>query len=378
MNPVQLPTDLLAALTSAFARPMELPLEDESFNQLALRIFEWQFAHNTPYAAYCSRRRRSPDRIEHWTEIPAVPTAAFKEVALCAGSATDAEAVFRTSGTTRGGERRGTHYVMDISIYHGALLPNFAAMVVPDGIRPVMLSLMPRPRDLPDSSLAHMIATVIETLGSERSGWFATLAQGIDETRLRQALHDAQQRGDPVCLLGTSSSFVHWMDSLRATGTRYRLPDGSRLMDTGGFKGKGREVSPAELQAASFEWLGIASDYCINEYGMTELCSQFYDSALRDRVVRRLARERRKIVPPWVRTRVVDPETLQPLPPGRTGLLCHYDLANAGSVIAIQTEDMGVQLDEGFSLTGRAAGAPPRGCSLAMDELLAAVKERNA
>jgi hypothetical protein len=111
---------------------------------------------------------------------------------------------------------------------------------------------------------------------------------------------------------------------------------------------------------------------------MTELCSQFYDSALRDRVVRRLTRERRKIAPPWVRTRVVDPETLQPLPPGRTGLLCHYDLANTGSVIAIQTEDMGVQLEEGFSLTGRAAGAPPRGCSLAMDELLAAVKERNA
>jgi hypothetical protein len=77
-----------------------------------------------------------------------------------------------------------------------------------------------------------------------------------------------------------------------------------------------------------------------------------------------------------VRTRVVDPVTLDPLPAGREGLLQHFDLANIGSVIAVQTEDVGVMQDDGFVVIGRAAGATPRGCSIAMDELLSAVRER--
>jgi hypothetical protein len=78
--------------------------------------------------------------------------------------------------------------------------------------------------------------------------------------------------------------------------------------------------------------------------------------------------------PAWVRTRVVDPDTLEPVSPGSTGLLQHFDVANTGSVMAIQTEDMGVVEGEGFRLLGRATGAPPRGCSIAMDELLSAAR----
>ncbi len=376
MSPVTPPRALLAALDAALARPPGTRLEDAQFNALATAAFAWQFERNRPYAAYCERRGRTPDRVTSWLDIPAVPTAAFKHAVLVAGRAADAEAVFRTSGTTRGEQRRGSHYVLDLSLYHCSLLPAFAAMVLPDGARLAMFSLVPPPRDLPDSSLAHMIATVMEQLGSRRSGWFASTAHGIAGDTLDEALHEAQRAGEPVCLLGTASAFVHWTDELLAKQRRYRLPAGSRLMDTGGFKGRGRDVGEDALRALYLERCAIPPTHCVNEYGMTELCSQFYDSTLFERVRSGAAGNRRKLAPPWVRTLVVDPETLEPLPAGATGLLRHVDLANLGSVLAVQTEDMGILVDDGFRVLGRAAGAEPRGCSLAMDELLLALQER--
>lgn len=81
------------------------------------------------------------------------------------------------------------------------------------------------------------------------------------------------------------------------------------------------------------------------------------------------SRVRFKEVPPWVRTRILDPATLEEVPPGEVGLLTHYDLANCGSVIAIETEDLGFRIEEGFEVLGRAPGAEARGCSLTIEEL---------
>ena len=107
----------------------------------------------------------------------------------------------------------------------------------------------------------------------------------------------------------------------------------------------------------------------VNEYGMTELLSQFYDVSAAETSGKTLE-VRRHVPPAWVRTRVLDPNTLSALPIGEPGLLCHYDLANAGSVMAVLTEDLGVAVGDGFRLLGRVQGAEPRGCSIAMDELL--------
>ncbi len=148
-----------------------------------------------------------------------------------------------------------------------------------------------------------------------------------------------------------------------------RLPDGSRVMETGGFKGRSRTVPRKELYAAIDSRLGIPSDRIVNEYGMTELLSQLYEPVL-------TGGPRLHHPPPWVRTRVLDPATLDPLPPGREGLLCHFDLANLGSVCCVLTEDLGVEHPEaeghGFRVLGRNPGAEPRGCSLAMDDLMTA------
>jgi Acyl-protein synthetase, LuxE len=366
---------LRSILVDLFHHSIDEPIDDEIFNRAALRVFQYQFTRNSAYAAFCVRRERDPDHIDHWSAIPAVPTAAFKEVPLVTGSPETAEAIFRTSGTTAGPEKRGVHYVLDVSIYHFSLIPNFAACVLPDGAELRLLSLIPSGAELPDSSLSHMLSVLVDRLGAPDSGFFASASHGIGDERIAAALERAEADDAPVCLIGTSFAFVHWLDRLAARGDRYALPAGSRLMDTGGYKGRSREVDADEMRQRYYEMLGVPPSHCVNEYGMTEMCSQFYDSALRD-AVRGRERIRHKLVPPWVRTRVVDPETLEPVAPGTVGLLQHFDLANLNSVMAIQTEDAGYAVDGGFHLIGRAPGATPRGCSIAMDLLLDAVSEQ--
>ncbi len=354
----------------ALCRDGMQPVADDVFDDVARRVFRYQVDHDRALAAFA--RSRGAGEVSHWTEIPGVPTAAFKELALAVGEPDEVQAVFHTSGTTRGSQRRGAHYVRDLALYRASLLPTFEAFLLPDGVRPHMMSLVPHPSDVPDSSLSYMVGAVMDELAAD-GHWFAG-PEGLDIAGLERAL--AKTAG-PVCLLGTSAAFIHWLDDLAARGRSLNLPEGSRLMDTGGFKGRGRVVPAETLRAEYGRRLGIPDEACVNEYGMTEMLSQFYDSTLWDRVHGASRRApRRKLGPPWVRTLVVDPETLEPVPQGAVGLLRHYDLANAASVLGVQTEDVGRVQDDGFVLLGRAAGAPPRGCSLAMDQLLNATQGR--
>ena len=345
-------------------------MTEEEFDRLARAVFAHQFACNPPYRAFCERRGVSPATVAHWGEVPAVPTDAFKAAALVCGDPADAAAAFRTSGTTAGPERRGTHYLPDLALYDTALRAGFRAHLLPDGARPRILSLIPRPREMPDSSLSHMAGAVVADFGSAESGWYVSPEDGIDHSGLQDALQRAEAAGEPVCILGTAFALVHWLDALQEGGTRHRLPPGSRLMDTGGFKGRSREVTREELYGAVEERLGIPHAWCVNEYGMTEMSSQFYDGAAGSASA---PGERLHVGPPWVRTQATDPETLRPLPHGETGVLRHFDLANLGSVMAIQTADLGVTSPDGFRVLGRARGAQARGCSLAMDDLLRAI-----
>ena len=357
---------LRGRLIELFRRGADTPLDDDEFDARAGEVLDYAIRHVPAYAGYCRARGVEGGDVAGWRDIPAVPTAAFKEIRLLADGAV-AEAVFRTSGTTRGPERRGEHHVADLDLYRESLRPAFRAALLPDDARLRFLSLMPPPSQLPDSSLAFMIGDVMEAFGAAGSAAFAG-ADGLDHGALASAAREAAADGAPVLLLGTSAAFIHWLDALAAAGERLRMPDGSRLMDTGGFKGKGRSIPAVELRDAYAERLGIPPERCVNEYGMTEMLSQLYDTTLRDGAA---GDPRPKAPPPWVRSLAVDPETLTPLEPGDTGILRHVDLANVGSVPAIQTEDLG-RVDHGgrVLLEGRAAGAPPRGCSIAMDILL--------
>ena len=364
-------TELRSKLLARIAAGVDAPIPDAEFDALARGVFAHQYACNRPYRLFCERRGVTPETVEEWGAIPAVPTDAFKAAALVCGDPGDARAVFRTSGTTAGAGRRGTHYLLDTSLYDAALRAGFRAHLLPDGVRPRIVSLIPRPQEVRDSSLSHMAGEVVAELGAAGSGWYVSPDGGIGDDGLRDALREAEREGAPVCILGTAFAFVHWMDALRERGERFRLPEGSRVMDTGGFKGRSREVTREELYAGFEELVGIPPAWCVNEYGMTEMSSQFYDG-----VAGRAgdAGARLHAGPPWVRMQAADPETLRPLPHGEVGVLRHWDLANLDSVMAIQTADLGITFSGGFRVLGRATGAEARGCSIAMDELLSALR----
>ena len=364
------PTDLRAEIGEVLRAGMEAPLLEHRFQELALRVFRHQYATNGVYRALCRRRGLDPDGVGSWEEVPPVPTRAFKELALVSGDPREAERVFRTSGTTGGRGHRGEHHVLDLTLYHEALLPNFRAHLLPDGERIPFVSLVPPGHEAPDSSLSHMVEVAARHLAAPGGGWFVDARGRVLHEDLSRTLDALQEDERPVLVLATAFALVHWFDALEREGRRHRLPAGSRVMETGGFKGRSREVGREELYAAIQERLAVPPERVVNEYGMTELLSQFYEP-----VLRAPGAPRRHVPPPWVRTRVLDPATLRPVPEGRTGILAHFDLANLHSVAHVLTEDRGVMEGDGFRVLGRASGAEPRGCSLAMDELMAARRD---
>jgi hypothetical protein len=215
-----------------------------------------------------------------------------------------------------------------------------------------------------------MAEWVMKELGSEGSQYFIDAA-GVHLDTFTDTIAHAQREGTPVCILAITSALVAFFDWCEAHSQRFALPGGSRIMDTGGNKGKGRMISRKGFLQSCWKYLKVAGYFCVNEYGMTEMASQFYDNVLYNRF-RQSNEPRYKIGPAWVRTLVVDPETLAEVPAGQSGLLRHFDLANAGSVMAIQTDDVGYVTGAGFEITGRAPGAEARGCALVLEEFLAA------
>lgn len=330
----------------------------DHFEALALEVFAYQYAQNAPYHEFCDRRGCAPDRVDDWRQIPAVPTAAFKAADLTCRPR-QPSAYFLTSGTTQGSERRGRHLMASLGLYRATILPNAKAHLFPHVDRITILSLTPPPPLRPHSSLIHMIQVMMTQWGTADSGYFGTAA-GLDAEGLATALRRAEADRQPVALLGPTATFILFFDYCAARGVTLALPNGSRIMDTGGNKRPDGQQPWYERGAflhACERYLGIPAGSVLNEYGMTELSSQFYGDGPTDTMA----------VPHWVRVRVIDPRTDEETPPGTPGLLRCYDLANLHSVMAIQTDDLGLRSDGDagrFQLIGRAAGAEPRGCSL--------------
>jgi hypothetical protein len=339
---------------------------DDEFSRLAVDVFAMQYRENARYRAFCDRRGVSADSIDDWRSIPAVPTSAFKVLDLACAPP---EKVFLTSGTTRGRAARGRHLVPRLELYRRSALAMFRRAVLVDRMRPRIVALLAPPRLLPDSSLSQMI----EWLANDLAGGdveYLVDEKGFAASRAADRIRAAATGAEPLCLIGLRVLFTRLIEYCRSSGQSLCLPADSRIVDTGGSKG-GRALSDAGFLAACWHTFGVAGYYCVNEYGMTELCSQFYDDVLLTRFAGSNT-PRRKIGPAWVRTIAVDPATLLPVPHGEAGLLRHVDLANAGSVVAVQTEDLGITHPNGFELLGRAPGAEPRGCALALADLLGA------
>jgi hypothetical protein len=366
--------DLSRELLLIMERGIGEALPDSYFSDIAIRMFQFQCKANRPYGGFVARRGVDPGAVTSWREIPFLPTRAFKSAALVSGDCREVDRVFRTSGTTLGEAIRGEHHVLELDLYRRSLLVSFTDRVLggmPRGVR--TLCLLPSSEAAPASSLSFMMNEVVEALGGEGSGFFVGPDGKLVHETFWQALQAAEKAGSPVLLAGTAFGFVQWLEIAEERSWRVALPRGSRIMETGGYKGRSREVPRGEFYEGLQSAFGVEARYIVNEYGMTELLSQFYEPVLgtgRDQTIVRLA-DRYHRGPPWVRTLVLDPMTLEEVPAGQEGILAHLDLANLGSVAAVLTEDLGRVVRGGFHLLGRRPGSEPRGCSLAMEDFLA-------
>jgi hypothetical protein len=347
----------------ARARELVRAFEDgrpppEPFDALARDIARFQAAHVEGYARLCAARGVRPDCIDRAADAPAVPTDAFKLARVAAFPPDAAGAVFRTSGTTIGA--RGTHEMRSSATYDLGALAFARRMLTPDWKTPFpVLALAPSPNELPDSSLVHMIAAFARSWGPPDERVFFIEGDVIDVMSLDEIVAREMTDGtDRLLLCGTSFAFVHFLEGFE-DDTMFRLPAGSRVMQTGGFKGKSREVEPEKLRSDIARAFGLAPHAVIGEYGMTELSSQFYESS-----------PGVYAEPPWARVVPVDPETLAPVADGEIGIARIEDLLNVDSAFAVLAADRVRRVPGGFELLGRAPGAAPRGCSIAVDEIL--------
>ncbi len=311
-----------------------------AFDRLALEVLRHQAAAVAPYGRLVAATGGLPKR---WQDAPLVPTELFKELDISSAAPdTAVEATFLTSGTTVG--VRGRRRVPDLELYHAGMFGPFIDYVLDGDPSPKpWLALIPRTSE---SSLSHMVAELGEELAT-RVTW------AFDDLDL--AWERLTGTNEPMVVLATAFALVHVLDN--GPGQAAHLPSGSRLMLTGGFKGKTREVSEELLLATVEGRLGLPAHAVVPEYGMTELTSQAYGQPF--------------VAPPWLKIRVVDPVSLVDVEPGAQGLIAFFDLLNLDNVSAILTGDLGsLDAEGGLTLFGRAPGAALRGCSLSAEELL--------
>jgi hypothetical protein len=352
--------ELAEELEQRFALGTGEPWSESDFDALALAAFACQCECMPTFRAFCVARGITPGTVERWQDVPAVPARAFKALDFAVA---EPEVVFLTSGTSRGPERRGRHLVPRLSLYRQSLRAAFEPHVLA-GSRMPFVSLIPPPGALPSSSLSFMVGTAAAALASE-AHWVVDGAGELDEERLRAITLDAASVSEPVLLLGTALALLHLVERLEASPVD-PLPTGSRIMATGGFKGLHREIGRAQLYDRMTAATGVPRKLIINEYGMTELLSQLYEPVLSEGP----GAAGIHVAPPWLKVRALDPVTLDEVKEGEPGLLTFFDLANAGSVCHVLTEDVGAVVDGRVRLQGRVQGAEPRGCSRAMDELM--------
>jgi|TARA_B110000879_G_scaffold68906_1_gene96409 hypothetical protein len=315
--------------------------QSEGFDELMLRLFTHQFEKCLPYRQFARSLGVEPTSITYWREIPAIPTSAFKLAnhPLSSGATT-----FLTSGTTT--EIKGAHHFPSTTLYDLAALTHWKSRF-PD----LPLSfLSPPPEENPSSSLVHMFEQLHQSLDPQNTSPFLLRN---DQFHLAPLF----QLNQPVILSGTALAFLHLLKSHQAIP----LPKGSRLLETGGYKGTTHSLSKPNFYAELSTFFSVPDHDIHNEYGMTELSSQAYTNGA-DGTHR---------FPDWCRFQIICPETGKELSPGAIGYLQIHDLANLHSVAAIRTQDFASAHPDGsFTLLGRDPGALPRGCSRSIDDSL--------
>ncbi|MCW2924288.1 MAG: long-chain fatty acid--CoA ligase [Thermoleophilia bacterium] len=353
----------------------------DDFDSRALELYAAQRAAVPAYDAWCAfelgRRGEATGTVAEvrtWRYVPALPIAAYKTLDVFEAAAPVA-AEWHSSGTTS--TDRSTHRLGALDDYDAAIDEGVRAALVPDvaaGDREPLecVQLQPSAADAPHSSLTYMYDRIRTGPWCMDASAFVDADYRVQAEAAWEALRARAREEAPVLVLATSFALAMLLDAAEDGGwDALHLPHGSRVVDTGGYKGRTRELTRDELLARVEHWLGVPPAWCENEYGMSELSSQAWLGTVAAAAGHPLTLPApgARWTPSTLRVRVVDPETLAEVADGDRGLLVFHDLANTWSCAAVRSEDLGIRRGDGFELVGRAPGATLKGCSLQLEEV---------
>lgn len=312
------------------------------FEQIALEIFRFQAANVPVYAQYIHNLNVNPSKVSRLVDVPFLPVELFKSQKIVAASK-QPEVVFMSSGTT--GMVRSHHFVADAELYKTSFLRGFRSFYgEPSNF--CILALLPSYLERDGSSLVYMMDELIKQSNHPDSGFYL---HNIAE--MAQKMKDLDASGQKVMLVGVTFALLDLVEEFE-----FNLKN-TIVMETGGMKGKRREIPRPELHATLCQRMGVKSIH--SEYGMTELLSQGYSFG--DGIFS---------TPPWMRILIRD--TNDPFAytlTGQTGGINVVDLANLYSCSFLELKDLGKTYSDGqFEVLGRFDNSDIRGCNLLVAE----------
>jgi len=309
------------------------------FEEQALAVFRFQYEHIPVYRNFVSLLGLSPERVTAVEQIPFLPVEFFKHHRVYLSTVDEPEVIFTSSGTT--GQITSQHLVRHQALYTTSFMQAFRQFYgAPSDY--CILALLPSYLERSGSSLVYMADHLIQQSGHPLSGFFL---HNYDD--LLRSIEQLKAQKQKTILLGVSYALLDLIDK------GAQLSDDFIVMETGGMKGKRKEMIKEEFYEVLRSGLGVGHIH--SEYGMTELLSQAYSY---DKGLYRC--------PPWMQVLIRDMnDPMAWMPNGKTGGINVIDLANVYSCAFIATKDLGKYHDDGhFEVLGRFDNSDLRGCNL--------------
>nr|WP_109302327.1 acyl transferase [Aquimarina sp. AU474] len=312
---------------------------NSDFEQAAIKVFHHQYINNNTYQRFCNLLGITKASVTCVHNIPFLPIQFFKQEKITSTTSLT-QKIFTSSGTT--GSVVSKHYVSDLSIYEKSFRKGFAHFYG-DISEYVVLAVLPSYLEREGSSLVYMAEKLIEDSTQSESGFYLYEIEKLVHTL--QKLITEQKK---ILLLGVSFALLDLIENYSIT-----LNDNVVIMETGGMKGRRKEIIREELHKILIDGFGVSKIH--SEYGMTELLSQAYSQGAGI-----------FYCPPWMKVSIRNPEDpLSGIETGKTGGINIIDLANINSCSFIATQDLGkIQNDGSFQVIGRFDHSDIRGCNL--------------
>ncbi|MCL2492053.1 MAG: acyl-protein synthetase [Coriobacteriia bacterium] len=339
-----LPTyeNLCAEVLEIIERGPEATLPN--FNELALLQFRFQYAHNDTFRQFVDAKKVDPAHIDRWEDIPLIYGDAFKSNLISSFPLENSILGLITGGTTsltQRGQIFRDEWGQKLVFAANRIMTKTYVFPDFDGEKRCrLLILAPSPEVAPSMGMAIGMEQTLKNFGSPDSE-FLFRRSGIDVKKLVVYLRESERTGAPLALIGATSAFVYFFQACKRDGLSFKLPEGSRLCDGGGYRGRFGVVTRDDYYKMVTDILGVPAHYCVNTLGEGETATNLFDDSLYRYIKGLEPRERSRPVPPWSRVRAMSVDDLTPLPDGEVGLLAHWDLANAPTVLSLITDNLG-------------------------------------